>query len=94
MLWRKVCFIVVDHGRHATMSAWVQTSNYTTTLPCILPRKNRKECEDKSEQVRRARSFEEAYWSSDNIHEGVDPIIINLDSDDEDELFLDSDDDD
>ena len=40
-----------------------------------------------SSAVRRARSFEDAYWSSDNIHERVD-----LDSDDEDELFLDSDD--
>ena len=32
-------------------------------------------------------AFEDAYWSSDNIHERVD-----LDSDDEDELFLDNDD--
>lgn len=42
--------------------------------------------------VRRARAFEDEYWSSDNIHEGVDPVTITIDSDDEDELFLDSDD--
>ena len=43
--------------------------------------------------VRRSRSFEEEYWSSDNIHEGVEPVIITIDSDDddEDELFIHSD---
>ncbi|KAK8404000.1 hypothetical protein O3P69_000215 [Scylla paramamosain] len=40
--------------------------------------------------VRRSRSFEEEYWSSDSIHEGMEPvtITINIDSDDEDELFV------
>ncbi|XP_076052663.1 uncharacterized protein LOC143032092 [Oratosquilla oratoria] len=37
--------------------------------------------------VRRSRSFEEEHWSSDNIHESVEPVIITMDSDDEDELF-------
>ena len=41
--------------------------------------------------VRRSQSFEEQYWSTDNIHQSVDPVIINLDSDDEVELFLESD---
>lgn len=41
--------------------------------------------------VRRSRSFEEEYWSSDNIHESVEPVIITMDSDDEDELFIHSD---
>ena len=43
--------------------------------------------------VRRSRTFEEGYWSSDNIHDPVDPVIINIDSDDEDDddLYLDSD---
>ncbi|XP_050721155.1 uncharacterized protein LOC127001021 [Eriocheir sinensis] len=41
--------------------------------------------------VRRSQSFEEEYWSTDNIHQSVDPVIINLDSDDEDDLFLESD---
>ena len=40
--------------------------------------------------VRRSQSFE-VYWSTDNIHQSVDPVIINLGSDDEDELFLESD---
>ncbi|KAK3873076.1 hypothetical protein Pcinc_021888 [Petrolisthes cinctipes] len=43
--------------------------------------------------VRRARAFEDEYWSSDNVHNRVDPVIINFNSDDEDELFLDSDED-
>ena len=41
--------------------------------------------------VRRARAFEDEYWSSDNIREGVDPVVINIDSDDEGDLFVDSD---
>lgn len=41
--------------------------------------------------VRRARSFEEEYWSLDNIHDSVEPVIITMDSDDEDELFIHSD---
>ena len=40
--------------------------------------------------VRRSQSFEEQYWSTDNIHQSVDPVIINLDSDDEVQLFLES----
>ena len=43
--------------------------------------------------IRRSRSFEEDYWSSDNIHDRVDPVIIDIDSDGEDDLFIDSEDD-
>lgn len=46
--------------------------------------------------VRKSRHFEEEYWTADNIHESVKPVIINVASDDEDEeydLFLDSDED-
>ena len=43
--------------------------------------------------VRRSRSFEDEYWLTDNIHDCVDPIVINLASDDEDDLFLDSEED-
>ena len=45
--------------------------------------------------VRQSRHFEEEYWRSDNIHETVEPVIIDLASDDEDgddELFLESED--
>ena len=44
--------------------------------------------------VRRSRAFEDNYWTSDNVHESVDPVAINIESDDEDEggdLFIDSD---
>ena len=42
--------------------------------------------------VRHSQKFEQGYWKSDNIHEGVDPVVINLASDDEsDDVFLDSD---
>ena len=43
--------------------------------------------------VRRSQQFEDEYWLTDNIHESVDPIIINIASDDEeeDDLYLDSD---
>ena len=44
--------------------------------------------------VRRSRAFEDNYWASDNVHESVDPVVINIESDDEDEdgnLFIDSD---
>lgn len=41
--------------------------------------------------VKRSRFFEEEYWSSDNIHDSVEPVIISMDSDDEDELFVHSD---
>ena len=41
--------------------------------------------------VRRSRFFEEEYWSSDNIHDSVEPVIISMDSDDEDELSFHSD---
>ena len=45
--------------------------------------------------VQHSRKFEDEYWNTDNIHEGVDPIIINTASDDEDDdIFFDSDDDD
>ena len=46
--------------------------------------------------IRQSRHFEEEYWESDNIRETVEPVIISLASDDEDEeddLFLESDDD-
>ena len=46
--------------------------------------------------VRRSRAFEDEYWSTDNIHEGVDPGIISLDDDsddDEEGLFLGGDED-
>ena len=45
--------------------------------------------------VRQSRHFEEEYWRSDNIHETVEPVIIDLASDDkdgDDELFLESED--
>ena len=42
--------------------------------------------------VRRSRTFEDEYWSSDNVHETVGPIIIDVECDDEDVLFLNSDD--
>lgn len=44
--------------------------------------------------VRQSEHFEEQYWTSDNIHESVEPVIVNIGSDDEDgddDLFLDSD---
>lgn len=37
--------------------------------------------------------FEEDYWSSGNIHDSVEPVIVTFDCDDEDELFHDSDED-
>ena len=42
--------------------------------------------------VRRAEHFEKEYWSSDNIKTSVDRVIINIGSDDEDDLYLDTDD--
>ena len=42
--------------------------------------------------VRRSTTFEDEYWCRDNIHERVNPVIINMESDSEDDLFLDSDD--
>ena len=42
--------------------------------------------------VRRSQNFEKDYWSSDNIKKNVHPIIININSEDEDELYLDTDD--
>ncbi|KAK3870173.1 hypothetical protein Pcinc_024575 [Petrolisthes cinctipes] len=42
--------------------------------------------------VQHSRKYEEEYWKTDNIHESVEPIIINIASDDEDDdIFLDSD---
>ena len=44
--------------------------------------------------VGHSQNFEKGYWRSDNIHEGVEPVIINVASDDEsedDDVFLDSD---
>ena len=40
--------------------------------------------------VHRSEEFERDYWSADNIHDTVDPVIISLSSDDEEEdLILD-----
>ena len=44
-----------------------------------------------ADAIRRSRSFENDYWSSDNIQNSVDPVIIDIESDGEDDLFLDSD---
>lgn len=44
--------------------------------------------------VRRAMRFEEDYWSSDNIHDCVEPVIVTFDGDDEDDMLLDTDTDD
>ncbi|KAK8383434.1 hypothetical protein O3P69_019074 [Scylla paramamosain] len=45
--------------------------------------------------VRHSQNYEKGYWRSDNIHEPVGPVIINVASDDEseedDDVFLDSD---
>ena len=44
--------------------------------------------------VRRSWEFEDQYWMSDNIHDALQPVIINIDSDDEDgddDFFLESD---
>lgn len=45
--------------------------------------------------VRRSRTFEDDYWKTDNIHESVEPVIVNLNSDShgEGDLFLSSDED-
>ncbi|XP_066947072.1 uncharacterized protein [Macrobrachium rosenbergii] len=43
--------------------------------------------------IRHSQRFEEEYWTLDNIHESVEPVIINIVTDDEDEdedLSLDS----
>lgn len=42
--------------------------------------------------VQHSRKFEEDYWKTDNIHEVVESIVINIASDDEDDdVFYDSD---
>lgn len=41
--------------------------------------------------IRRSRAFEEEYIVSDNIHESVHPVIITFDSDDDDDICLNSD---
>ena len=45
--------------------------------------------------VRHSQNYEKGYWRSDNIHEPVGPVIINVASDneseDDDDVFLDSD---
>ena len=41
--------------------------------------------------VRRAQAFEDEYWLTDNVQNSIDPVIVNIASDDEDELFLESD---
>ncbi|XP_066953386.1 uncharacterized protein [Macrobrachium rosenbergii] len=38
--------------------------------------------------VRRSRSFEASYRSTDNMHDSIDPVIISLDSDTDDEVHL------
>lgn len=45
--------------------------------------------------VRRCHHFEQEYWKSDNIHDSIVPVIVTIESDDEegdDDLFLESDD--
>ena len=37
--------------------------------------------------VRRARSFEDDYWRTDNVQEGIEPVIITNDDDDDDDDF-------
>ena len=46
-----------------------------------------------SSAIRRSQAFEEDYWSADNIQDHIDPVIIDIDSDSEDDLFLYSDED-
>lgn len=42
--------------------------------------------------VQHSRKFEEEYWKTDNIHEGVEPVIINIDSaEEDDDVFFESD---
>ncbi|XP_066977834.1 uncharacterized protein [Macrobrachium rosenbergii] len=45
--------------------------------------------------LRRSRAFEDSYRSTDNMHDSIDPVIISLDSDTDDEvdLLLESDED-
>ena len=45
--------------------------------------------------VRRSRAFEDSYRSTDNMHDSIDPVIVNLDSDSDDDvdLFSESDED-
>jgi hypothetical protein len=45
-----------------------------------------------SAAVRHSQNFEAGYWKADNIHKGVDPVVINIASDDDsDDVFLNSD---
>ena len=41
--------------------------------------------------VQRSQAFENEYWLIDNVRDRIDPIVVNVASDDEDDLFLDSD---
>ena len=45
--------------------------------------------------VEHSNKFEREYWQADNIHEGMDPVIVNIASDaereDEDDVFLNND---
>ena len=41
--------------------------------------------------VQRSQAFEDSYWLTDNVRDCIDPIVVNVASDDEDDLFLDSD---
>ena len=41
--------------------------------------------------VQRSQAFVNEYWLTDNVRDCVDPFVINVGSDDEDDLFLDSD---
>ena len=38
--------------------------------------------------IRHSEALEKDYWPADNIHDSVDPIIISLTSDDEEEDFV------
>ena len=50
-----------------------------------------------SAAVTHSQNYEDAYWRTDNIHEPIDPIIINITSadddseDEDDDVFMDSD---
>lgn len=41
--------------------------------------------------IKCTKKFESYYWSTDNIHESVEPVVVSLDTDDENDLFLESD---
>lgn len=68
------------HPWHADLQARLEKARLSVTH------------EDWEGAVRRAQDFKKEYWETDNVHDQLNPIIINLDSDDEDNIFLDRDD--